>query len=238
MKCLQSYKLAFSIGGSRSFIGTSLEKASCLKTDSSTWQLPGRYSYSNNRRGVLAYQFNTVHSRLFSTSNSPRKFPAKDLYAVLDVSPFATQSQIKESYYKLSMKYHPDQNKGDIKTEDLFKELNDAYSVLGKHSSRRNYDKGLLRDYPVPHHVKEMKHRRAAYSSTKTTTTRSRVYNFEEFNKGHYGDILKRSREFERRRKADHEHVVGRTTHDSNHLYVVPAALMVILWYLGYRNNI
>ena len=238
MKCLQSCKLTFSKGaGSRSFIGTSLEKTSCFKTYSNTWQLPGRYSYSSDKRVVPAYQFNNVHSmRLFSTSNSPRKFPAKDLYAVLDVSPFATQSQIKESYYKLSMKYHPDQNKGDIKTEDLFKELNDAYSVIGKQSSRRNYDKGLLRDYPVPHHVKEMKHRRATYSSIKTTT--SRVYNFEEFNKGHYGDILKRSREFQRRKKTDHEHAVGRTTHESNHLYVVPATLMIILWYLGFKNNI
>lgn len=164
---------------------------------------------------------------------STRKSSAKDLYAVLDVSPFATQSQIKDSYYKLSMKYHPDQNQGRTDAELLFKNLNDAYSVLSKPSSRQNYDKGLLKDYPVPHHVKVMKHRRAA-ASTSTTKKPHRIYNFEEFDRGHYGDILKRQSYERRRRKAqqqhDEEQMVRRITHQSTHMYVVPAILMAVLF--------
>ena len=169
------------------------------------------------------------------SSRPSRKFPAKDLYAVLDVSPFATQSQIKEAYYKLSMKYHPDQNQGNKETETLFKELTDAYSVLGKTSSRHNYDKGLLRDYPVPHHIREMKHRRSTAASSSKKPLRK--YNFDEFNRGHYGDILRRSREFEQRRKEE-ANVVRRVTNPSNHLYVVPAVLMFFLWYVGYHSNV
>ncbi len=172
--------------------------------------------------------------RRYSTHTS-RKFPPKDLYAVIDVSPFATQSQIKESYYRLSMKYHPDHNQGNESTETLFKELNDAYSILGKSSSRRNYDKGLLRDYPVPHHVKEMKHRRANSSSTTASSTNksSRIYDFAAFNRGHYGDILKRSREFEKRRKIEENMFRQSINNRSNYLYVVPTTLVFAFFFIN-----
>lgn len=166
---------------------------------------------------------------------STRKSSAKDLYAVLDVSPFATQSQIKDSYYKLSMKYHPDHNHGRPDAELLFKELNDAYSVLSKPSSRRNYDKGLLKDYPVPHHVRVMKHRR---NTSSTTSKPHKVYNYEEFDRGHYGEIVKRQSMERRRRKAqkDHDQQISRTSsHQSTHMYVVPAILMIVLVILRHK---
>ena len=175
-----------------------------------------------------------VHCKFFSSQTS-RKFAAKDLYAILDVSPFATQSQIKQSYYKLSMKYHPDHNKGNEDTENLFKELTDAYSVLGKPSSRRNYDKGLLRDYPVPHHVKEMKHRRTSSSSPLTASAKksSKIYDFEAFNKGHYGNVLRRSRDFEKRQKKEIMFIQVKNT--SNYLFVVPTALMFAFFFINYQ---
>ena len=45
----------------------------------------------------------------------------KDYYKILNVSPTATEKEIKSSYYKLAKKYHPDVTKG---AEDKFKELN------------------------------------------------------------------------------------------------------------------
>ncbi len=72
----------------------------------------------------------------------------KDLYAVLGVPPSATQKQVKEAYYALSMKYHPDKNKGSDDAHYMFTSLTEAYSVLGQYESRKKYDKGLLQDFP------------------------------------------------------------------------------------------
>ena len=173
------------------------------------------------------------HHQHYSTRASSRKFPTKDLYSVLDVSPFATQSQIKASYYKLSMKYHPDQNQGNMTAQELFKQITDAYSILGKASSRRSYDKGLLKDYPVPQHVKEVKHRRASTASNASP----KVYDFDAFDKGHYGEILRRSWDFQKRKKAERKVIVrGLTTNNSNNMFVVPSVLIFILWCSYYLN--
>lgn len=72
----------------------------------------------------------------------------KDLYSILEVSPYATQQQVKDAYYKLSMKYHPDRNKGSIEAHHKFTDLTEAYSILGQYELRKKYDKGLLHQYP------------------------------------------------------------------------------------------
>lgn len=65
---------------------------------------------------------------------------AKDLYEVLGVARTATQEEIKKSYRKLAKKFHPDVNKGDKKAEEKFKELSQAYDVLGDADKRKKYD--------------------------------------------------------------------------------------------------
>ena len=72
----------------------------------------------------------------------------KDLYGILGVSPAATQQQVKEAYYKLSLKYHPDRNMGSENAHKMFTELTEAYSIIGQYESRKKYDRGLLQDYP------------------------------------------------------------------------------------------
>ena len=64
----------------------------------------------------------------------------KDYYKILGVSKSATQDEIKKSYRKLAVKYHPDKNKGDKKAEEKFKEIAHAYEVLGDSSKRQQYD--------------------------------------------------------------------------------------------------
>lgn len=49
---------------------------------------------------------------------------------VLDVASDATESNIKTSYRRLSMKYHPDRNKGDAEAEEIFKKIKAAYETL------------------------------------------------------------------------------------------------------------
>lgn len=64
----------------------------------------------------------------------------KDLYAILGVSKTASQEEIKKAYRALAFKYHPDRNPGDKSAEEKFKEINDAYDVLGDEAKRKQYD--------------------------------------------------------------------------------------------------
>ena len=65
---------------------------------------------------------------------------AKDYYDILNVSKSASDNEIKSAYRKLAMKYHPDRNSGNSQAEEKFKEINQAYEILGDKESRRRYD--------------------------------------------------------------------------------------------------
>jgi len=64
----------------------------------------------------------------------------KDYYKVLGVNKKATSDEIKKAYRKLAKQYHPDANQNNIKAEDKFKEINEAYEVLSDKKKRENYD--------------------------------------------------------------------------------------------------
>jgi curved DNA-binding protein len=65
---------------------------------------------------------------------------AKDYYAVLGVAKDASAEDIKKSYRKLALKYHPDKNPGDKKAEEKFKEITEAYAVLSDPEKKKQYD--------------------------------------------------------------------------------------------------
>lgn len=64
----------------------------------------------------------------------------RDYYEVLSVSKTADGEEIKRSYRKLAMKYHPDRNPGDHAAEVQFKECAEAYEVLSDPGKRQRYD--------------------------------------------------------------------------------------------------
>jgi len=64
----------------------------------------------------------------------------KDYYATLGVGKAATEKEVKQAYRKLARKFHPDVNPGDKTAEARFKEINEAYEVLGDPGKRQRYD--------------------------------------------------------------------------------------------------
>jgi molecular chaperone DnaJ len=65
---------------------------------------------------------------------------SKDYYAVLGVSPTAAQDEIKKQYRRLAKQHHPDANKDDPKAAERFKEISEAYNVVGDAEKRKQYD--------------------------------------------------------------------------------------------------
>jgi curved DNA-binding protein len=64
----------------------------------------------------------------------------KDYYQTLGVSKTASEKDIKQAFRKLARKFHPDVNPGDKSAEAKFKEINEAYEVLGDAEKRKKYD--------------------------------------------------------------------------------------------------
>ncbi|GAT35268.1 molecular chaperone DNAJ [Terrimicrobium sacchariphilum] len=62
-------------------------------------------------------------------------------YEVLEVRRESTEEEIKKSYRKLAIKYHPDKNPGDHEAEERFKELGEAYEILMDAQKRAAYDR-------------------------------------------------------------------------------------------------
>ena len=64
----------------------------------------------------------------------------RDYYEILIVERMASSEEIKKSYRKLAVKYHPDKNPGDKTAEEKFKELSEAYEILSDPQKRALYD--------------------------------------------------------------------------------------------------
>lgn len=64
-----------------------------------------------------------------------------DYYATLEVTPQASDDEIKRSYRKLVLKYHPDRNQGNKSAEEKIREINAAYEVLGDPETRKSYER-------------------------------------------------------------------------------------------------
>ena len=65
---------------------------------------------------------------------------SKDYYKILELNKYATQEDIKKSYKKLALKYHPDKNQNDENSKIIFQNITEAYSTLSDEEKRRKYD--------------------------------------------------------------------------------------------------
>lgn len=64
----------------------------------------------------------------------------KDYYATLGIPKSANAKEVKQAFRKMARKFHPDVNPGDKSAESKFKEINEAYEVIGDPDKRRKYD--------------------------------------------------------------------------------------------------
>ena len=74
---------------------------------------------------------------LFQNINQPDN---EEYYKILNINKNSTETEIKKSYRKLAMKYHPDKNPGNESAENQFKKISEAYEVLSDQDKRKIYD--------------------------------------------------------------------------------------------------
>ncbi len=102
-------------------------------------------------------QMKQLKTKIQETKIQIKRLKQKDFYKILGVSRNATQSDIKKSYRKLALKFHPDRqtNKSEgekEKAEVIFKDVNLAYEVLSDETKKRKYDSGVeIEDLDNPH---------------------------------------------------------------------------------------
>ncbi|XP_034488403.1 dnaJ homolog subfamily C member 30, mitochondrial [Drosophila innubila] len=138
-------------------------------------------------------------------------------YDDLGIGKRSTQTEIKAAYYKLSMAYHPDRNKGSEAAAKKFREINQAYEVLGNYRLRRLYDKGIVhtagpqyaedlrnaeKDIEIEEDDPQTKFYKSRFTKSKVADTEGRtpIYDFDEWSRAHYG------KSFDRRQAAQEKY--------------------------------
>jgi curved DNA-binding protein len=87
--------------------------------------------------------FNRIHLNDQLGGGAPpriRSMQQKDYYQILHLSRDASEDEIKRAYRKLALKYHPDHHPDDPESEEIFKEIGEAYTVLSDLKKRKEYD--------------------------------------------------------------------------------------------------
>ena len=172
---------------------------------------------SCNGQIISARKFVAAQVCLYSTNTGKKNY-----YTILGVTPNATQAQIKEAYYKLSMKHHPDRHSGSDEATDQFQEISEAYSVLGEHELRKKYDRGLVVDGKMarPHHE---------HKPTPRPKPSMHRYDFDEWTRMHYQEAMKRTQRNMRDRYAEELEKSKHKMREGSQRLVVIGVLIAVL---------
>ncbi|MCX6351446.1 MAG: J domain-containing protein [Bacteroidetes bacterium] len=87
----------------------------------------------------------------------------KNYYDVLGLPPESTKEDVKKAFRKLSNKFHSDKNEGDPFFDEIFKNIKEAYDILGDDSKRAQYDIQLKAELGKEAHSKTQQKQRTSY---------------------------------------------------------------------------
>jgi len=186
--------------------------------------------------------------KFFSISASHNK--SKNHYDALGLTPNATQADIKTAYYKLSMQYHPDKNKGSDTAAEVFRDITAAYEILGNLKLRKLYDKGILHT-AGPQYAQadaedmemEDDSQRKFYQSREQRskapppTGKSPIYNFDEWTQAHYGSSFARREAAKARyEKKVNLKVTDKDTLGTEVVFFLTVAILTVIAFAYVRN--
>ncbi|GIX74847.1 j domain-containing protein [Caerostris extrusa] len=137
----------------------------------------------------------------------------KSHYSALGLDSTASPKDIKSAYYKLSMKFHPDKNSGCPEATEKFKEITQAYEVLGNPEKKKTYDQETISKgfYDYDYRRNNFTQRPNHYTAP-PRTGRTKYYNYDEHYRQHYEEYI-------RRREAENEYFRRRWEADQRARY-------------------
>ncbi|KAH8359210.1 hypothetical protein KR093_005266 [Drosophila rubida] len=167
-----------------------------------------------------------------------------NFYDALGIAKGCTQNEIKAAYYKLSMLYHPDRNDGSESAALKFREITQAYEVLGNYRLRRLYDKGIVqtpgsrysqdiqnveKDFEQEEDDPQTKFYKSRFTKSKVTDMKGRtpIYDFDEWSRAHYG------KNFDRKQAAQQKYERQREQKDHNRISAQNDLVMLTFLFAG-----
>jgi len=169
-------------------------------------------------------------------------------YDSLGLTPHATQADIKSAYYKMSMDFHPDKNKGSEEAAEKFRAITEAYEVLGNLRLRRLYDKGILHTAGAQfaHNAEETTQSDSESKFYKSREKRSKapppagktpIYNFDEWTYMHYGAAFARREEAKARYASKVSRSIGDRHFFFSELLLIGVTLILTFVSFSYMKN-
>ncbi|XP_055685225.1 dnaJ homolog subfamily C member 30, mitochondrial [Lutzomyia longipalpis] len=195
-----------------------------------------------------------ISARCISLTSRDLRANAKNHYDVLGLTPKATQNDIKAAYYKLSMMYHPDKNKGSEEAATKFRDITAAYEVLGTFRLRKLYDKGILHtargapgaqeaEFKSPTEVRpeddaQTKFYKSRFKKSQVPDSGAPIYDFDMWSREHYGASLNRNQ----KAKAKYEKKMSDSgkSKSYNHMEILlfsGLVLAVLIMYANYEES-
>ena len=209
-----------------SFMRWNVLKRSKLRETSSNCLLRSTSIFCGPKFGVNLKYLNSDF-KCYSTGAKTR---SKNFYKVLGVSPKATQAQIKNAFYKLSITHHPDKHKGSEESHDKFQQITEAYNVLGNQETRKQYDRELIVEGQLR---AEHAH---GYEPPQSVKKSGSIYNFDEWTKAHYSDQLDRNqrtriRQAQLKKEKENTPTTGSGTMKTTFVLITVLSLIMMYYY-------
>ena len=188
--------------------------------------LATKVKYYRNNPNLLIYSF----CRTFTS----HKHQKRNLYDILQISPNASQAEVKSAYFRLSKVCHPDVNPASD-AQSKFAELTDAYDTLGNVHKRHLYDVTMHRHMPSEMPVTDMSDELKQYRESirkkfkarheKRASGHTKQFDFDRFYREHYPEEIARQKMDKEIRFGREESDINDRAMAYNRLYFFMAAL-------------